>query len=128
MAARAQPVLVYDGDCGFCTSSVRLLERIGARAETVPWQRADLPGLGLTEEVAAASVQWVETDGAIHSGHEAVAAALVSAGGIWAPAGRLLLRPGISPLAAGAYRLVAANRRRLPGGTPACATGRRVVD
>ncbi len=121
MAARARPALVYDGDCAFCTSSVRLLERIGPRAEMVAWQQADLGALGLSEEAASAAVQWAEIDGTVRSGHEAVAAALRSAGGVWALAARVLLAPGISPIAAGAYRLIAANRHRLPGGTPACA-------
>ncbi len=35
-------------------------------------------------------------------------------------AGRAILLPGISSLAAETYRLVAANRYRLPGSTPAC--------
>ena len=121
MAARTRPALVFDGDCAFCTSSVRALKRIGPKAEIVAWQQTDLAALGLTEEEAAAAVQWVEIDGTIRSGHEAVAAALGSAGGIWAPGGRVLLSPGISPIAAGAYRLIANNRHRLPGGTPACA-------
>lgn len=121
MAARAQPALVYDGDCAFCTSSVRLLEKIGPRAEMVAWQMTDLDALGLSEEEAAAAVQWVEIDGTIRSGHEAIAAALSSASGVWALAGRVLLSPEISPIAAGAYRLIADNRHRLPGGTPACA-------
>lgn len=121
MAARTRPVLVYDGDCAFCTSSARALERIGPEAEIVAWQQTDLAAMELTEVEAAAAVQWVEVDGTIRSGHEAVAAALGSAGGIWAPAGRVLLSPGISPIAAAAYRLIADNRQRLPGGTPACA-------
>lgn len=121
MTTRARPVLVYDGDCAFCTSSVRALKRIGPKAEIVAWQQTDLDALGLTEETAATAVRWVEVDGTIRSGHEAIAAALSSAGGAWAPAGRALLLPGISPLAAAAYRLIAANRHRLPGGTPACA-------
>ncbi len=87
----------------------------------VAWQQTDLDALGLSEEAASAAVQWVEVGGTIRSGHEAVAAALRSAGGVWALAGRLLLLPGTSPLAAGAYRLIANNRHRLPGGTPACA-------
>jgi predicted DCC family thiol-disulfide oxidoreductase YuxK len=131
MAARARPTLIYDGDCAFCTSSARLLERIGPGAETVAWQQTDLGALGLTEEAASAAVQWVEIDGTARSGHEAVAAALRSAGGAWAVAGRALIAPGLAPLAAGAYRLIAANRHRLPGGTPACATHTprdRVVD
>jgi predicted DCC family thiol-disulfide oxidoreductase YuxK len=124
MRTRARPVLVFDGDCAFCTSSARLLERIGPAAEMVAGQQADLGELGLSERVASAAVQWVEIDGTVRSGHEAVAAALISAGGAWALAGRALLAPGIAPIAAGAYRLIAANRHRLPGGTPACAVDR----
>lgn len=122
MTARPRPLLVFDGDCAFCTSSARLLEKIGPGAEIVAWQQTDLDALGLSEAVASAAVQWVEIDGTIRSGHEAVAAALSTAGGIWALAGRALLSPGISPIAAATYRLIANNRHRLPGGTPACAT------
>jgi predicted DCC family thiol-disulfide oxidoreductase YuxK len=118
---RTRPVLVYDGDCAFCTSSVRLLEKIGPAAEIVAWQHTDLEALGLSEEEAAAAVQWVGIDDTVRSGHEAIAAALDSAGGLWALAGRALLSAGIAPLAAGAYRLIADNRHHLPGGTPACA-------
>jgi predicted DCC family thiol-disulfide oxidoreductase YuxK len=127
MARQAHPVLVYDGDCAFCSSSARFLARIGPDAEIVAWQQTDLDALGLTEEAASAAVQWVEIDGTVRSGHEAIAAALRSAGGVWAPISRVLLAPGISPIAAGAYRLVAANRHRLPGGTPACAVGTQEI-
>jgi predicted DCC family thiol-disulfide oxidoreductase YuxK len=113
-------VLVFDGDCAFCTSSVRVLERIGPDAEIVAWQLADLAELGVTEQQAAAALQWVEVDGTVRSGHEAIAAALGTAGRSWKIAGRILLLPGISSLAARIYRLVAENRHRLPGGTPAC--------
>ena len=117
----AKPVLVYDGDCGFCTTCVHLLERIGPDAEIVPWQLTDLVALGITEEQAADAVQLVGVDGTVRSGHEAVATVLGSAGRIWRVAGRALLLPGMSWVAARAYRLIAANRYRLPGGTPACA-------
>jgi len=119
---RECPVLVYDGDCGFCTTSARFLERrIRPEAEIIAWQLADLAQLGLTEEQAADAVRWVEADGTVRSGHAAIAGALGAAGRIWRVAGRLLLLPGISWVAAKVYRLVAANRYRLPGGTPACA-------
>ncbi|MDX6664531.1 MAG: hypothetical protein QOG68_737 [Solirubrobacteraceae bacterium] len=114
-------MLVFDGDCAFCTTCARLLERTGPRAEIVAWQLTDLAALGLTEEQAAAAVQWVEPGGTFRSGHEAIAAALTTAGGIWKPIGRLIGLPGVSWLAARVYRLVADNRQRLPGGTPACA-------
>jgi predicted DCC family thiol-disulfide oxidoreductase YuxK len=100
------------------------LERIGPDAEIVAWQLADLPDLGITEEQAIEAVRWVQTDGTVRSGHEAIAASLGAAGGIWRVAGRVILLPGVSWMAAKAYRLVADNRQRLPGGTPACAAAK----
>jgi predicted DCC family thiol-disulfide oxidoreductase YuxK len=118
---RERPVLIYDGDCGFCTTCARFLERIGPDADIVAWQLTDLAELGLTEEQAADAVQWVAVDGTVRSGHEAIAAVLSSVGRIWRIPGRLIVLPGVSWLAARAYRLTADNRYRLPGGTPACA-------
>jgi predicted DCC family thiol-disulfide oxidoreductase YuxK len=116
-----RPVLLYDGDCAFCTTCALLAERrFRPDAAVVPWQFADLAELGVTAQQASDAVQWVEADGSVRSGHEAVAAMLSSSGPISRFVGRLLLAPGISPLAARAYRLVAANRHRLPGSTPAC--------
>jgi predicted DCC family thiol-disulfide oxidoreductase YuxK len=116
-----RPVLVYDGDCAFCTSCVDFLRRLRPDADAVAWQLTDLTELGLTEQQAADAVRWVDTDGAVRSGHEALAAVLIAAGSIWKLLGRAILLPGISWIAAKAYRLVADNRHRLPGGTPACA-------
>jgi predicted DCC family thiol-disulfide oxidoreductase YuxK len=117
-----RPTLLFDGDCAFCTSCVGVVEkRIRPDAEVVAWQFADLEALGVSEQQAADALQWVEPDGAVLSGHRAVAAMLASAGPLWRLAGRVLLLPGISWAAARAYRLIADNRHRLPGGTPACA-------
>lgn len=118
--ASGRPVLVFDGDCAFCTSSAHLLERIGPEAEIVAWQLADLDQLGITAAQATEAVQWVGADGTVRSGHEAIAAALGTAGWPWRLAARVILLPGVSPLAAATYRLIARNRHRLPGGTPAC--------
>lgn len=125
---RSRPVLVFDGDCAFCTSSAHQLERIGPEAEIVAWQLADLDGLGITAAQASEAVQWIDTDGTVRSGHEAIAAALGSAGWPWRIAGRLITLPGISALAAVTYRWIARNRYRLPGGTPACAIRQDAAD
>jgi predicted DCC family thiol-disulfide oxidoreductase YuxK len=114
-------VLVYDGDCAFCTKCAQVVERIGPDAEIVAWQLIDLAELGITEEQAAVALQWVEVDGTVRSGHEAIASMLSSAGRIWKIVGRAVLLPGISWMAAKVYRVVATNRHRLPGSTPACA-------
>jgi predicted DCC family thiol-disulfide oxidoreductase YuxK len=121
VTARPRPVLLFDGDCAFCTTCVGLVERrIRPAADVVAWQFADLAALGVSEEQAADALLWVEPDGSVHSGHRAVAAMLTSAGPLSRLAGRILLLPGISWAAAHAYRLIADNRHRLPGGTPAC--------
>ena len=113
-------MLLFDGDCGFCTTCAGLLERIGPEAEVVAWQFADLGELGVTEAQAVDAVQWVDVDGTVRSGHEAIAAVLSTAGRVWKIVGRLMLLPGISWVATRVYRLVADNRYRMPGGTPAC--------
>lgn len=121
MSRRVRPVFLYDGDCAFCTSCARVLERIEPETEIVAWQHADLAELGITAEQAADAVQWIHIDGTVRSGHEAIAATLKTAGRSWKFAGRVMLLPGTSWTAAKIYRLVADNRHRLPGGTPACA-------
>ena len=123
-----RPVLVFDGDCAFRTSSARLLERIGPKAEIVPWQVTNLDELGITAAQATEAVRWIGTDGKVRSGHEAIAAALGTAGWPWRLVGRAISLPGISSLAAVTYRLIARNRYRLPGGTPACAVGQGAAD
>ena len=121
VSPRARPVLLYDGDCSFCTTCARVLLRIRPDAEILAWQLTDLAALGINEEQATAAVQLVQTDCTVRSGHEAIAATLSTAGRIYGIVGRMLLLPGISWIAAKVYGLVARNRHRLPGGTPACA-------
>ena len=111
--------LVYDGDCGFCTTCVRAMRRLRIHPDVViAWQHADLAALGLSPEQCQEKLQWVGDDGQHRSGHLAVAAVLR---GPWRPVGLLLTAPGASWLAARAYAWVAAHRMSLPGGTPACA-------
>ncbi|MFI1004136.1 thiol-disulfide oxidoreductase DCC family protein [Streptomyces galbus] len=119
---RTRPVLVFDGDCGFCTTSVELVQRlVRPRCEVVPWQHADLASLGVTAERARYEALWITPTGRVYGGAQAVAKILLSARGAWPALGALLTLPPVRWAAHGVYRLVAANRGRLPGGTPACA-------
>lgn len=116
-----RPVLVYDGDCAFCTRSVRFIERrIRRRPTIVAWQGLDLAPLGLTVEMCETAVQWVDVDGSVESGHRAVARTLIHGGRGWWLLGRVILLPGVNLLAGVVYRWVARNRHRMPGGTAEC--------
>jgi predicted DCC family thiol-disulfide oxidoreductase YuxK len=116
-----RPILLYDGDCGFCTTSARFIERhIPADAEILAYQFADLGALGTTATRASHEVLWVEGD-RVRGGAQAIAGLLIAAGGLWRPLGLLISVPPFRWLAAGVYHLVTVNRFRLPGGTPACA-------
>jgi predicted DCC family thiol-disulfide oxidoreductase YuxK len=121
---RTSAVLVFDGDCALCSSSVRFLRRWvdrRRRYQVLPWQHLDLASVGLTAAQCDEAVWFVEADGTKRRGHRAVAAALRSSAPAWRPLGVVLVLPGISWLAGRAYAWVSSNRSRLPGGTPACA-------
>ena len=116
-----QPVLVFDGDCSFCTSSAMWLEhRAPASVRVQPWQRLDIEDLGLTEHDVETAAYWIDEHGRKFRGHRAIGKSLIAIGGAWKPVGVLMLIPPFSWLAALGYVLVAKNRHRLPGGTPAC--------
>ena len=111
---------VYDGDCAFCSTCARFIERrIPTSAAVVAWQRTDLDALGLSVDDAETAVQWVSADRRA-AGPDAIAALLVDAGSFWRPAGRVLRLPPVRALAWPVYRWVARNRHRLPGGTATC--------
>jgi predicted DCC family thiol-disulfide oxidoreductase YuxK len=108
--------VIYDGDCGFCTAAVGVASRrLSAPVETVPMRRADLAGLGIPESDARRALQWIGPSGEREEGHRAVAAWLRSSGGVWRTVGSLLTAPGLDRLSGLAYRVVASNRRRIPG-------------
>jgi predicted DCC family thiol-disulfide oxidoreductase YuxK len=119
-----RPVFLYDGDCAFCTSCARFIERhIPTAAEVAPWQFADLEALGVSQDDAEASVQWIDPRAGRWlnaAGPAAIAWLLVDAGSYWRPLGWLLDRRPVRWIAGPAYRLIARNRHRLPGGTAAC--------
>lgn len=122
MSAAAEPVFIFDGDCGFCTRSVDWLRRhVRPRAEVIPYQFADLARYGVTAEQADREALWVAADGRVFGGVRAFAGLLATASPAWRLAGAVLDTRPVRLVAGALYRLVARNRHRLPGGTPACA-------
>ncbi|HEY3004934.1 MAG TPA: DUF393 domain-containing protein [Kribbellaceae bacterium] len=116
------PILIFDGDCAFCTTTARWLRRrLRSDVAVEPWQYVDLSLYGIDSFRTQHEVIWVDYAGRTYGGAQAVAQWLIHSGGLWAPLGRLMTIPPVRWLAAATYRLIASNRNRLPGGTPACA-------
>jgi predicted DCC family thiol-disulfide oxidoreductase YuxK len=115
------PILVFDGDCGFCTTTANWIKKnskIGL--EIAPYQWTDLNQYGLTAEEAAAKVQLVVGD-KVFAGHYCMAKLLLIQPNVLLKGlGALMVAPFLNPISAKAYEWIAANRQKLPGGTPAC--------
>lgn len=115
------PVLLYDGDCAFCSSCARLAERwVPGPTRLVPWQQVDLDRLGVRREQAEEAVVWVASPTDHTAGPEAIADLLRSSRPWWRVLGRILGWRPVLAVAWPAYHWVSAHRHRFPGGTPAC--------
>lgn len=114
--------LIFDGRCGFCTRSVRLLQSLDrkGRLKAIPYQRPGTPeehGLSLGQTEAAI---WTIAPGQDRrSGAAAINTALAVGLGTRLPLW-LYGTPGIEQLQDLTYSIVARNRRRLPGDAPYC--------
>ena len=119
------PVLVFDGDCAFCTTWVnRLRDWLPRPPEAVPWQWTDLDAVGLTRQDVA-DFAWYVTPRHSYAGALAFAAILRAQPTIGLRfAGNFLATPPFSIVAALGYNVIARYRHVLPGGTPACALPR----
>ena len=113
-------LFIFDGDCAFCSSAARTFRKmIKERVPIRPYQKLDLPSLGLSEELTSRAVYYVR-DGQYFVAAEAIAQLFIDSKTVWAIAGVLLRIPGINFLAERVYYWIAKNRHRLPGGTPEC--------
>jgi predicted DCC family thiol-disulfide oxidoreductase YuxK len=117
----ARATLVFDGDCGFCTTvATHFKKRSRVPIDIAAWQLTDLKLLGLTAQQASAQV-YLASDGKLFGGHEAFAEFMrLQDDPFHRAVARTMRAPGLRRLSAWGYRLVAKNRHRLPGGTPAC--------
>ena len=130
---RERPLLIFDGDCGFCRRRVACLRRwTDGRVDFEPSQALAGEFPDIAPGVLAGSVVLVDTDGAQTRGAEAIFRVCALGGG----AGRLPLAlyhhlPGFAGASELGYRLVARHRvlasrleRGLRGDEPAAASFR----
>lgn len=119
----APPVLAYDGDCGFCQSSVDRIRSLAAPTlEAVPWQFLPEESTAPHRARLDREVLLLRGSTVLAGGADAVARWLGSSPSAGCRVvGAVLRLPGVRGCARVVYRGVARNRHRLPGGTPACA-------
>ncbi len=116
----ARGLMLNDADCGFCMRTARLVMRLGVDIDRSTIQEADLAALGVDPERALVELPYVHPDGRVDYGHRAFASILRTGPLPWRVVGRLLTAPVVDAVARRTYHWVAANRARMPGGTPAC--------
>ncbi|MEI6571820.1 MAG: DUF393 domain-containing protein [Actinomycetes bacterium] len=117
--------LIYDADCGFCTVSAHWIEErwLSSEVSLVASRDLDdnqLAAFGLTRLSVESAVQWIDSDSNAHAGARAIGLALLATSGWTRLAGRVINAPPARWIAPFFYRLLAANRHRLPGGTAEC--------
>jgi predicted DCC family thiol-disulfide oxidoreductase YuxK len=113
--APARGLLIYDGECGFCLRSVRLLERLARRpfdkcpARELPTALPDEAARTVSEQML-----WIEPDGSVWGGSQALLRVLRATG--WLAVTNALGNPVLRPVTHAVYRMVARLRHRLAPG------------
>jgi predicted DCC family thiol-disulfide oxidoreductase YuxK len=108
------PLLIYDGDCGFCIYWVRYWQRLtGDRVAYAPYQEVAAQYPEIPVAAFQRAVQYVAPDGKIASGAEAALLTLSHAGGkgFWLALYRNV--PGFAAIAEAMYAFVASHRAAL---------------
>ena len=106
---RSRPVVVYDGQCGFCRRWIERLRRWdrAGRLEYLPLQDAAAPVVtGLRRDALERATHVVLPSGDVKAGAAAVRALCRFLPGGFLPY-RILGLPGVLPLAERAYRWIA---------------------
>jgi predicted DCC family thiol-disulfide oxidoreductase YuxK len=116
--------LIYDGDCAFCQLSLQWgIDNLPWFPPYVAFQKINPTDFGLTQEQVRSQIFVVDSNRTF-GGHRAGAWILThqpkpgAASALWRTFGHLI--NFFSPISAVAYRAVAANRHRLPGGSATC--------
>jgi predicted DCC family thiol-disulfide oxidoreductase YuxK len=107
------PVVLFDGDCGFCTAQARRLAAPGKillRSFREEGALAAFPGVTLEE--CLREMKLVGLDGRVYGGAEAIARALRVGRPFLGTVAMLYYVPGVRWAADRAYAWVAANRFR----------------
>jgi predicted DCC family thiol-disulfide oxidoreductase YuxK len=114
-------LLIYDGDCGFCSRTAAWLRRrLPHGYEVQASQRIDLGSFKLSRREVHEAAYWIDPDGRQYRAHLAIVRALESSGGILGFVATLGRIWPFEPIAERLYFLIARNRHRFPGASDHC--------
>jgi predicted DCC family thiol-disulfide oxidoreductase YuxK len=115
-------LLIYDGDCGFCTATAAwMMDRLDPDVDVEAWQQLDLDRYGLTASDGQKSSWWIDDDGVAIAGALGIAEALKSTQPRWTRlAGTFVGSAPVQPVAKLVYKGVVRYRHKLPGSTDVC--------
>jgi predicted DCC family thiol-disulfide oxidoreductase YuxK len=120
-ATVTEPMLVYDGSCGFCSRSVQFILRHERSHDLLFVTRDSQLGQELRRHFhleAVESMLWVDGD-KVATESSAVLRAAHYLGGVWSALAAIgSLVP--APIRNWCYRLIASNRRRLSSAATSC--------
>ncbi|MGW9081519.1 thiol-disulfide oxidoreductase DCC family protein [Streptomyces kronopolitis] len=121
-AKEVDPLLAYDGDCGFCQN---VISRISAPSRpamsAVPWQFLPEETTRPHSDRLNREVLLLQDGRVLAAGAKALAGYMrASPTRLYRIAGTVIVLPGVSQGANVIYRWVARNRHRLPGGMLSC--------
>ena len=109
-----KPLLVFDGDCNFCTLWIRRWQQMsGDAVDYLPSQAASVAAQfpEIPREQFNTAVQLIESDGAVYAGAEAVFRTLAHNPNCQWPLNFYRTNQSFANLTEWAYRLVAENRK-----------------
>ena len=114
-------IVIYDGDCAFCSSAARFAQRrVAPNLNYSPYQLTELAKHGISTEQARSSLKFVTDSNDVLSAHLAVSQIMRNGNKVWRLVGIISTLPIVRSLAALGYMVPAKYRHKLPGGTATC--------
>ncbi len=115
--------LLFDGDCGFCQTNVRRIDKLLNSDTTVlPYQKFDFSQTKVTRKDAESALVFIATDSEYYIGAAALSKWLMTGNTLYKVFGSIIAIPGFSQSAQILYKFIAKHKSllsRSPHCTPA---------